>query len=115
MKAGGGHPSRADPLRGAKTGRAEPGVSRTNSFARFQSVGLLSGCCHASIIIGRRQQCCFAGAADLKFLPWSLQARIRNFKSKAAPERFICWCPFCFPKFLLGDAATVQELRKTGH
>jgi hypothetical protein len=61
MKTRRTHPSRAEPLRGAKPGGAEPGMSRTNSFVRFQSVGLVAiQGLPASIILGEQQQCRFA-------------------------------------------------------
>jgi hypothetical protein len=43
MKAGFLHRSRGQPSRGAKPGCSKAGVSRTNSFARFQSEDLVDG------------------------------------------------------------------------
>jgi hypothetical protein len=43
MKTGRRHQPRGEPSRGAKSGGAEPSMSRANSSVRFQSAGLVNG------------------------------------------------------------------------
>ncbi|SHG52429.1 hypothetical protein SAMN05444169_2876 [Bradyrhizobium erythrophlei] len=47
---------------------------------------------------GRRRN--RASAADLKFLQWLPQDRVRNFKSKSGTRRITFVVPLMFPKFV---------------
>ena len=63
MEAGSSHRKSGQPACKAKAGRCEPGVSRTNTFVRQQSLGpVIEAETAPSIIPGARQQCRFRRA-----------------------------------------------------